>query len=118
MSKASNNAAITNYLEAWKHKDWPLMAAQLQQTAFEHGWNAERLKDTYGNINLLSYAVVSDKRVSDSCHHILVSVDIQVGAKVSKRTILANVICEEAPYKPSPTGRWGVNPVSTMRMEV
>ncbi len=35
--------------------------------------------------------------------------------KVHQKDVVARLICETAPYKASPEGQWGVNPISALR---
>ena len=52
--------------------------------------------------------VESVERVSDVFYKASISMDTEVG----RRLLKINVIKEDAPYKPSVDGEWGVNPVS------
>ena len=112
--------AFAEYLNCWKQEDWDRMVEFTQKTWRSDEDNpAEFLKANYDFKHLVGVEITKKTVTSDTF--------VQVEAKVyycafsatvpTEKKITANVIRESAPYTPSSTGDWGVNPLSTLREE-
>jgi len=114
----SAERAFAEFLTAWKDKDWDRMAEFTQITWRSNEENpAEMLNAVYGFKDLLGAEIIrKEEWGSDAAVKITATIYYRI-AQVEKKTITAMVICETAPYEPNPEGKWGVNPISTMREE-
>lgn len=63
---------------------------------------------------LLGAEIVEVQVASDACEKITADVYYAVSDELWAQRIMAMVICEVAPYEPSPMGHWGVNPGSVL----
>ncbi|HUV75789.1 MAG TPA: hypothetical protein VMW00_03940 [Dehalococcoidales bacterium] len=114
---SSAERAFAGYLTAWKNKDWNGMAEFTQMTWRSENENpAQMLENAYGFKDLLGAEIIKKSEVSDVMVDITATIYYRI-AKVEKKSITARVIRETAPNKPDPEGKWGVNPISTLREE-
>lgn len=120
----NNLETLTNYLEAWKARDWQAMAALTQLTWHaKHADAAAWLELHYGPKRLKSWEILGSVDISANASRFTVKVTYELranrgfGRQQRTRSLQAMVICESAPHEPTPEGQWGVNPVSTLREE-
>lgn len=116
---------LNNYLKAYYKKDWGTMAKLSQITWASNCCKyepVEELKRSLGNILLLDYKVgnfiYNEKDVSfDISYTATFKLDLPE-EQAATYQCSAMVIKEEAPYKPSIKGQWGVNPISMLRRKL
>lgn len=68
------------------------------------------IKEQYDFFTILAYKIVNENKNAKCLHKYTAEIDTQLG----KRIMIANVICEIAPFTPSLDGVWGVNPISAI----
>ena len=75
----------------------------------------KRLKDIFGPLEKINVKV--GKPVPKSAVWVNVPVDFVYRHEGKEKNVklIASVICETAPYKPSVNGEWGINPTSLLR---
>jgi hypothetical protein len=78
---------------------------------------AEKLEDWYGFKDLLGAKITKRTPVSNVTVDITATIYYSFGSEIETKIITGRVIREVAPYKPSPNGEWGVNPISTLAEE-
>lgn len=105
---------VHDWVAAWKAKRFKLMA-KLSEVSWRRRTTsaAQTLRDQYGFKDVLSYRFVRCTANSVSAR-----VTFRVAYrtfKVSHVQITAVVVREDTLGNPSPTGHWGVNPISTLR---
>lgn len=109
---------VRAWLDAWRRRDFPSMTVQCQATWIKvnrefvrspSGW----LQDAFGGKELLRADII---RVSQNgaVAHADVRISYRSAGQVRRGRLRLKVICEDAPYKPSPTGVWGVNPTTAL----
>lgn len=116
-SSDSPERAFVDFLTSWQDKDWSGMTNYTQLTwASEENNPTDTLEAWYGFKDLLG-ATINDKRViSNTTVDIIATIYYSIGnGAVVQKDIKARVICESAPFQPSTSGKWGINPVSTLR---
>lgn len=119
----TDHQTLTAFLTAWQLQDWSAMAALTQIT-----WRSKQsdpaawLRQLYELKRLESFEILPYKPISAAASRIPVVVKYRVAGgkgfgKPPLRTVQlkAMVICESAPYQPTPNATWGVNPISTLR---
>ena len=115
---------LNQFLEAWKLQAWSKMADRCQATwRSKHADPAAALCQLYELRQLESFEIKDVIRLSDSAYRVPVRIKYRVSAakgfgqsRLKTAQLLAMVICESAPYRPTSEGAWGVNPISTMRL--
>lgn len=66
--------------------------------------------------DLTAFKILKTEKISDSCVDIILKISyLYYISNLKEIKIKARVICETGPYKPSPTGKWGINPLSILR---
>jgi len=105
------------FMNAWKDSNWSEMLKYTQKTwRSKKNNDSELLKNWFYLKDLLTFKVLKIIQISDSCVDIFISIKYIFGdSKLKEMKIKARVICETEPYKPSPTGEWGVNPHGILR---
>jgi len=77
------------------------------------------VKHLFENINLLDWKIKASEDVSEY----MVDIEVETVEKLKKvesgikRTRIVRLIKEEAAYMPSHRGKWGVNPLSALRIK-
>lgn len=105
--------AVERFLRAWHSQDWSAMAAATQTTWRSGETNAAGwLANAYGSERLVEWQVEGTKRKGQATVDVTVRCRTDVSAWFRLR---ARVIRESGAYRPDPHGRWGVNPLSTLR---
>jgi hypothetical protein len=99
---------LKQFLDAWKNKDIPAMYEACQKTwKATHGYD---LLEHFATFDISGYritgSVEAQKGIVADC-----TFTITVNNKQSKPGKV-RILCELEPYKASPKGTWGVNPVS------
>lgn len=112
-------AKATEFLAAWKARDWDAMLKCCQKTWVSKGDRAERieaLEDLFGGYSLIHYQVKAEPKEvpSEMAFKLRLCTQIRRRPGSVKRDPPTEcmVIRESAPYMPSPEGDWGVNPLS------
>lgn len=115
-SLTSPERAFVEFLISWQKKDWNRMTKFTQLTWRDTETKpSETLEAWYGFKDLLGAKIVSKNAETNVVVDITATVYYAVGSEIMTKTITARVIRESAAYSPSPTGQWGVNPLSTLR---
>ena len=112
-SADSPERALAEYLNCWKQKDWNRMVEFTQKTwrsGKEHP--EEHLADRYDLRDLVGAEITKKGVMGGNMVQVEAKVYYFVGAFLREEKITANLIRESAPYTPSSTGDWGVNPIS------
>jgi len=109
--------ALTSFMDAWKDSNWSEMLKYTQKTwRSKENNNSDLLKNWFYLKDLLTFKVLKINQISLSCVDVILGIGYIFGdSKIKETKIRARVICETEPYKPSPTGEWGVNPISILR---
>lgn len=71
------------------------------------------LEDAFGSKELLT-ADVTGVRTTPTMAMVDVRVSYRDRRGLQRSRLRIKVICEQAPYKASPTGVWGVNPITAL----
>jgi hypothetical protein len=114
--------AAEEYLIGWCNKWWDLAASHTQLTwRYDQTNPVNSLILLHKNNQLLAYEIT---RANPGCPNFLgpsmcVDVEVKATIKSGKNTrkvlLVLRVVREKTKYRPSPTGLWGVNPVSTLK---
>ena len=104
-------------MKAWKEEDYAMAAEVAQLTWCSVGKRkpGDALRDLLVSFTprLLNYAIKGHKSISNVMKDVKVVVEYEAkGNIILHKTLIARVICEEAPFTPSAHGKWGVNPPS------
>lgn len=121
-SKFLNGSAehtLAEYVLAWRDKNWGKMSNFAQKTWVSNETDSEELLETWYDFkNLKGFEITNVEKVSETTIDITFTVQYEATTnQISKKKIIARVIKEIAPYKPSEQGEWGVNPTSAIREE-
>jgi len=108
---------VKKFMDAWKDSNWSEMLKYTQKTwRSKENNNSELLKNWFYLKDLLTFKILKINQISESCVDVLLGIGYMFGnSKLKETKIRARVICEIEPYKPDPTGEWGVNPISILR---
>jgi len=79
-------------------------------------WQATHAKNKlnmFGDVDVSSFKILDHERMSE------VMIRFKVKIKIGNHWQLSfpRVICEKAAFKPDINGKWGVNPVSFLKMQ-
>ena len=110
-------AALQSFMKAWKEEDYAMAVkvAQLTWCRVEKRNPCDALRDLLVSFTplLLNYEIKGHKNISNVMKDVKVAVEYEAaGNVILHKTLIARVICEEAPFTPSAHGKWGVNPPS------
>ena len=114
--RGSPEWTLAKYLAAWRRQDWEGMVRHTQKSWRSNQRDpSQTLSDWYEFKQLIEVSIGSPQRSSA----VMVDVPATVrysfgGGKTFQKRILARIIRESGPYQPSPTGEWGVNPLSAL----
>ncbi|MBA7580966.1 hypothetical protein ES708_22865 [subsurface metagenome] len=105
------------FMNAWKDSNWSEMLKYTQKTwRSRENNNSEMLKGWFYLKDLLTFKILKINQISESCVDVILGIGYIFGdSKIKETKIRARVICETEPYKPSPTGEWGVNPIGILK---
>lgn len=124
---------LESFMEAWKKEDWGT-AARATQLIWYHSKRGELITRALKNMEgteignpaealkqllipfipkLLKFEIKGHKSISNVTKDVKIAVEYESADNIiSHKTLIARIICEKAPFLPSPNGKWGVNPVS------
>ena len=68
------------------------------------------IKNQYDFFSVLSWKIINENKNAKCLHKYTAELNTQLG----ERIMIANIICEIAPFKPSLDGKWGINPISAI----
>ena len=111
--------ALKTYLEYWKIPDYAKMLEVSQITYKQNNPSNKNMLDYVGKKRLISFSIVSSELIkSGAACDFVVNVVYEIG-KETRRMVLpkVRVICESGYFRPSTSGTWGVNPISTYKEE-
>ncbi len=107
--------AVKGYMRAWRIADFKRMLRWTNKSWYhEYGTKGSFLQDTFSMYTFASWTVGDPTVVSAYMVDVPVTL---VNHDGSEKNLVARVIRESGPYRPSKKGTWGVNPFSTMRQE-
>lgn len=117
MLRKSYTAALKSFMKAWKEEDYAMAAgaAQLTWCNVAKRNPDDALRDLLVSFtpHLVNYAIKGHKNISNVMKDVKVAVEYEAPDNIIlHKTLIARVICEEAPFTPSAHGKWGVNPPS------
>ena len=98
---------VSEFFKCWVDKDFD-KARQYTQRTWRLGKSKEALKELLGRYNLMEFCLYGKEVITDCRHEVIFRAELLEGNMYGK----ANVIRETEPYTPSPSGVWGVNPIS------
>jgi len=107
---------VSKLFESWKAKDFKGINKYIQGTWLYHN-NKERFEKMFGIYKLIDFYIYDKEIITNCRHEVDFRVDVIFNDKTKSLYGKANVICETAPYEPSPNGKWGVNPLSLYRWQ-
>jgi hypothetical protein len=114
----SPEKALLEFLSSWKQKDWNMMKKFTQKSWIETQKNsAEMLEGLFGFKQLLGAKIVSKDIISDVAVDIIATIYYSIGSDIAEKNITAKIIRENAPFTPSSSGDWGINPTSILKEE-
>jgi len=105
------------FINAWGDRNWEGMVDYLQLSWVSKQRNPKKqVKGLYSLKKLKEAHIVKSKTIAG----FMVDITLEVRYTVAKRSktvnIIARIMKETAPYKPSiDEGQWGLNPISTLR---
>lgn len=105
---------VSKLFEGWKAKDFKGINKYIQGTWLYHNSKKE-FERVFGIYKLIDFYFYDKEIITNCRHEIDFRVDVILEDKTKSLYGKANVICETAPYGPSPKGKWGVNPISLLR---
>lgn len=106
-----NQEVLNTFMDAWKAGDYEKMF-EASQLTWKEGKSEKQIKTLFSDINLEDWKVVSSRTISSVARRFAVEVALDIGGLKDRIVVVANVICEAAPYKTATYGTWGVNPLS------
>ena len=106
-----NQEVLTAFMEAWKAGDYEKMFEH-SQLSWKEKKSEKHIKTLFSDISLEDWKVTSSTTTSSVARRFLVEVSLDIGGLKDRVVVVANVICEAAPYKTATYGTWGVNPLS------
>lgn len=114
----SPEATVRAWLDAWRRRDFSAMVMQCQATWIRVNRQFVRspsswLADAFGSKALLT-ADVTGITTNGAMAMVNVRVSYRDRRGLHRCRLRIKVICEEAPYRPSPAGVWGVNPITAL----
>ena len=115
--------ALDGFMQCWKDEEWEKALNHCQKTwvwphISENGlWeSSENLKELFYDKKLVKYQITNDCNViSTVCMEITVYLTYEGVDSHKTHMIPVKIIKEKAPYVPSESGEWGVNPLSIIR---
>lgn len=111
---------IRRFLNAWQQEDWEAMYRSAQLTwASKPDNTAAALEAMVGDTPLANYEVLTIGNPKDGMADVGLKLRITSPGAENPRvfTVRARLAQEAGPYKPSSSGKWGVNPLSILRMQ-
>jgi len=109
-------ACLIRYVLAWRARDWASMADQCQMT-----WRSvtifppDYLRARWAAFELIDYKIQGGVILTPTSHDLQLMIRYKYRKGDAVKRMLARVIREAAPYRPSEQGTWGVNPISLLR---
>lgn len=104
---------LEKYLKAWIKRDPEKMYKHCQIT-WQSDHSKNELRDLFRDINLEDYSIGNIYEIEG-----ISLCKIRVHAKINKEKCAFEAIlaCETEAYSPREDGKWGVNPVSILKIE-
>jgi len=105
---------VSEFFSCWKNGNFGEIDNYVQGTWLYHH---NSFKEMFGHLELTDFYIYDKEIITDCRQEVDFRADIVLDNKTKSMYGKANVICEEAPYKPTPNGKWGVNPLSLLRWQ-
>jgi len=113
-NKNTSEYVVSKLFKSWKDKDFKKANKYIQGTWLYHN-NEKEFEKIFGIYKLIDFYFYDKEIITNCRHEIDFRVDVILEDKTKSLYGKANMICETAPYEPSPKGKWGVNPISLLR---
>ena len=126
------STTVKEFMDAWKSEDWQT-AATLTQLTWNDFYNkkgvlkkilqenniadtpVETLQNYLSPFKLVNYHIMSYSKITSVICDVSTEIEIKMQTdNIEHYTVVIRLICEDGPMKPSPTGTWGVNPLSLL----
>ena len=108
--------AVSKFFESWVKKDYKNINNYIQKTFLNgHDKVFNTFEKIFGKVELSGFYIYDKEIVTNCREEVHFRADVLLNKKIVNMYGRANTICETAPYAPSPTGQWGVNPISILR---
>ncbi len=107
------NKVCEAFMEAWMYQDYDRMY-ELSNLAWASQHTVDFVWEMYSAIIISDYKIYALPPAPEKA---MVKAEVAIlfnGQWLKPAEI--NLVCETAPHKPSLHGRWGVNPVSTLKL--
>lgn len=101
---------LNRFLRYWVKGNYIKMYRLCQKT-WQHNHTQGELKGMLSHLSIEKFDIIGEGDTKEALNKVAVVMVIN-GERVSTYIYL---ICETAPYKPSLTGVWGVNPISILK---
>ncbi len=98
---------MANFFDCWKRRAWVQMADYIQLSWLNAMPASIKMLKSHFNVKLLDANLIQVNARTGVVTEFLIEVDVP-----KKAVIKVRLICETAPMRPSPKGKWGVNPTS------
>jgi len=115
-NKKTSEFAVLKLFECWKNKKWKKVDKYLQKSWLKNSRDKE-FKKMFSSFEVVDFNIMDKEIITDCREEVDFRVDMIFRNKQISRYGKANTIREEAPYKPSIKGEWGVNPISLLRWQ-
>jgi hypothetical protein len=102
------------FMRAWREKDTKLARKYLQKTWLA-GPQTLEVNSLIADIDVCKWSLLGTVRVGKLCYDVKLKLQYKMGGVSTKTRLNVRVIKEEAPYKTSESGDWGLNPISLVR---
>lgn len=106
---------VKEFLENWKLKDFKEMYKNSQIT-WKKNHPEKVLKSMFPD-KIATYSLGEVKKLTPA--HFTVKITVGIKSSLlkieNKKHLVAHLVCEIAPFKPSIKGKWGVNPSSVTK---
>jgi hypothetical protein len=112
----SAEKALSEYMLAWREKDWERMAKYTQDTWRSTESNpGEELSAFHDIKSLKGFEIIKVNRTAELVRDITYNIWYEIQPNdINANQVTARIIKEDGKYNPSASGKWGVNPDSTL----
>lgn len=114
MDKAKQ--ALEKFLEAWKDSNYTKQLKPCQIT-YKHDHTKKDIEKMFKGLPIKDFKVLAIDTLRDWICNISFTVTAVTAKGIVKKKGKARLVCEKAAFKPDSNGIWGVNPISTIRLE-
>ena len=98
---------MAKFFDCWKRRAWKQMADYIQLSWLDAMPDPSKMLKSHFNVKLLDVNFIQVNARTGVVTEFLIELDVS-----EKAVHKIRLICETAPMRPSPKGKWGVNPTS------